>query len=296
MYAIAPKVSPAAPAIEETTTATGPTIAKADGVCPGEQLQRNGRERRRNLSAKARPHKQSIRSKTRGDSPQPNVPRHKPNPGSPPYLGLSKTVAIEQRPVAKKPVRASKTPAGTDSETTSTRKATKSSHVGTKVTAGTSSASKFREDCKDVLQDIFTAIWNSTATFSTPAVSLRLYNSGSSTIEILDTIEDNELTHSLGTVLWTVGQMLLARSIEKDIADSMESGLSASRASIKTISEMSQHLQRRQLIRGLPPINDPGGAARAMKLVFLPQRRFVGKLTLLGLMLIASDACSTIGD
>lgn len=141
---------------------------------------------------------------------------------------------------------------------------------------------KYKENCSDLLLDIFNAIWDPNATISAPSMAYKpLATTAVSTkslSEIIDVIEENEITHQTGNILWTIGQVALARSIEAAIIEQTSPDVSGRTAKLVVMQEIASHLQLRQKRRGLA-VTDSLSTARGMKCVIRLQSK--AKLTIL---------------
>ena len=116
---------------------------------------------------------------------------------------------------------------------------------------------QFREDCRDILDNIFKTMWDPKSQFislENPLPSYRVvdYVIAAKNLEpVIDAIEDNEINHVLAAMLCVVNQVFLMRTIEVALAETPGSLLHAQSTVLRRIAS---HLQHRQVRRGKPPL------------------------------------------
>lgn len=127
----------------------------------------------------------------------------------------------------------------------------------------------FREDCRDILDNIFKTMWDPKSQFislKTPLPSFRVVDhvvAARNLEPVIDVIEDNEINHVLAAMLRVVNQVFLMRTIEVAIA---ETPGSAHHAQGIIFQRMASHLQHRQIQRGKPSLSRPAALQQARQL------------------------------
>ena len=129
---------------------------------------------------------------------------------------------------------------------------------------------QFREDCRDILDNIFKTMWDPKSQFislSNPLPSYRVVDhvvAARNLEPVIDVIEDNEINHVLAAMLRVVNQIFLMRTIEVACA---ETPGSAHHAQGIIFQRIASHLQHRQIQRGKPSLSRTAAlqAARQLK-------------------------------
>ena len=117
---------------------------------------------------------------------------------------------------------------------------------------------QFREDCRDILDNIFKTMWDPKSQYislENPLPSYRVVDhviAAKNLEPVTDAIEDNEINHVLAAMLRVVNQVFLMRTIEVALAETPGSPL---HAQSNVLRRIASHLQHRQVRRGKPPLS-----------------------------------------